>query len=168
MANITFGADSFTTSGELPAVGRQLPQFALTSTALEAVDSKQFDGKKLVISLFPSIDTPTCAASVRQFHQEVAAMEDTVVLCISADLPFAQARFWQAETVNQDKVVPLSTLHHPDFGKSFGVAINEKPLAGLLARAVITCDAEGMVRHVELVENLPDEPNYQAALASLN
>jgi len=165
MAQVTLKGNPINTAGDLPAVGSQLPAFALTAGDLSGKSAADFAGKKLVLNIFPSIDTPTCAASVRSFNKLAAEKADTRVLCISADLPFAQARFCGAEGI--DGVENLSTFRSPDFGRAFGTLVVDGPLVGLQARAVVVADASGRVLHTELVGEIADEPDYQAALAVL-
>ncbi len=142
MAQITLEGNPFQTVGDLPAIGSEAPAFSLTATDLSEKTVGDFSGKKLVLNIFPSIDTSVCAASVRRFNQEASAMANTVVLCISADLPFAHQRFCAAEGL--DDVVPLSVFRS-DFGKDYGVAIADGPIAGLLSRAVVIIDGNGKV-----------------------
>ena len=124
-----------------------------------------FAGKRLVLNIFPSIDTPTCASSVRAFNERAAGLDDTAVLCVSADLPFAAARFCGAEGI--ENVSCASTFRSPDFYDAYGVQVTDGPLAGLCARAVVVIDADGNVAHTELVNPITDEPNYEAALSAL-
>ena len=165
MAQVTLNGNAFNTSGQLPAAGSQAPAFALTRTDLSEVSAASFQGQRLVLNIFPSIDTPTCATSVRKFNAEASQVPNTVVLCISADLPFAAARFCSTEGL--DKVVPASTFRSPDFGQAYGVTLTDGPLRGLLARSVVVLDEAGKVIHTELVGEIANEPNYDAALESL-
>lgn len=165
MATITLKGNPIQTSGELPTIGQQAPDFTLVSKDLSNVSLSSFRGKKVVLNIFPSIDTPTCAASVRHFNQEAGKHSDTVVLCISADLPFAQARFCGAEGL--ENVQTLSTFRAPDFAKQYGVAFENGPLVGLNARAVIVLDVNGKVIYTELVSEVANEPNYDKALSTL-
>lgn len=164
MAQITLEGNPFQTVGDLPAKGSQAPAFSLTATDLSEKTARDFNGKNLVLNIFPSIDTSVCAASVRRFNQEASAMDNTVVLCISADLPFAHQRFCAAEGL--DNVVPLSVFRS-DFGKDYGVTIADGPIAGLLSRAVVIVDSNGKVVYAEQVPEITQEPDYQAALNSL-
>ena len=165
MAKITLKGNPVTTVGELPKVGAAAPGFSLVKTDLATATLKDFAGKRVVLNVFPSIDTPTCALSVRKFNQEASKLQDTVVLCISKDLPFAHKRFCGAEGI--EKVVTLSDFRGSPFGKDYGVTIQDGPLAGLFARAVVVIDKTGKVAHTELVAEIANEPNYQKALAAL-
>jgi len=163
--SVTLHGNPVQVDGNLPAVGHTAPAFNLVSGKLQDTSLSSFGGQRKVLNIFPSVDTPTCATSVRKFNTEASALENTVVLCISADLPFAQARFCGAEGL--DKVVNLSTLRGNEFLKDYGVAIADGPLAGLAARAVVVLSADNTVLHSELVAEIGDEPNYAAALAVL-
>ena len=162
MATISLKGTPVQTSGELPAPGAAAPGFRLVGTDLKDVSLHEYAGKKKVLNIFPSVDTPTCAMSVRQFNQRAAALADTVVLCISADLPFAQKRFCGAEGLSN--VVMLSMMRGHSFAKDYGVLLETGPLAGLAARAVVVLDENNQVLHSELVADIADEPNYEAAL----
>jgi thiol peroxidase len=164
MAKVTLGGNPISTSGELPKVGSKTPDFKLTNTDLADVSLASYAGKKLVLNIFPSIDTPVCAASVRKFNSEAASIPGTTVLCISKDLPFAHKRFCGAEGIQN--VVSLSALRS-DFGKDYGVQITDGPLAGLFARSVVVVDEQGKVIYTELVPEIKEEPNYGAALAAV-
>ncbi|KKW67145.1 peroxidase [Lampropedia cohaerens] len=165
MSQVTLKGNPVTVEGTLPQVGQQAPAFKLVDKSLNDVSLGDFAGKRKILNIFPSVDTPTCATSVRTFNQEAAALANTVVLCISADLPFAQARFCGAEGLNQ--VVTLSTMRGREFLHDYGVAIASGPLAGLAARAVIVLDENDKVLHVELVSEISQEPDYAAAKAAL-
>lgn len=166
MANpVTLKGNPVEISGTLPAVGAKAPAFTLVDKAMQDVTLENFAGKRKVLNIFPSIDTPTCAMSVRAFNKHASSMDNTVVLNISADLPFAQTRFCAAEGV--ENVVNLSTLRGHDFLKNYGVLIASTKLAGLAARAVIVLDEANVIKHVELVSEIAHEPNYDAALAAL-
>jgi len=165
MAKVTFKGSPVTTVGDLPAAGAAAPSFTLAGRDLSDVTLAGFAGKTVVLNIFPSIDTPVCAASVRRFNAEAAALGDTVVLCVSADLPFAHGRFCSVEGL--DKVVPLSVFRAPEFGRDYGVAISEGPLRGLLARAVVIVDETGIVKYSRLVAEITEEPDYEAALRAL-
>jgi len=165
MAQITLKGNSVNTCGELPAVGSDAPDFCLTTTDLADVSLKEYAGKKVVLNIFPSIDTPVCATSVRTFNDKAAGKDDTIVLCISRDLPFAHKRFCGAEGI--DGVVSVSELRERGFGEAYGVRIIDGPLAGLLARAVVIVDANGKVTYTEQVPEITQEPDYNAALAAL-
>ncbi|WP_030062127.1 thiol peroxidase [Streptomyces novaecaesareae] len=166
MAQVTLKGNPVQVGGALPAAGAQAPGFTLVGAGLADTSLQDFAGRRKVLNIFPSIDTPTCATSVRTFNAQAGALDNTVVLCISADLPFAQARFCGAEGL--DNVKTLSTLRGRDFHDTYGVAINDGPLAGLTARAVIVLDENDTVLHTELVSEIADEPDYQAALDALN
>lgn len=165
MAKITFKGNPVTTSGELPKVGSSAPDFTLTKTDLSALGKKDLAGKNVVLNIFPSIDTGVCATSVRTFNQKAAALPNTVVVCVSKDLPFAMKRFCGAEGI--EKVVPASWFRGPDFGRDYGVVMQDGPLAGLFARAVVVFDASGKVVYTELVPEIAQEPNYDAALKAV-
>jgi thiol peroxidase len=165
MAQVTLKGNPFHTSGELPRVGAPAPGFSLTRTDLSEVSPASFKGQRLVLNIFPSIDTPTCATSVRKFNAEASKVPNTVVLCISADLPFAAGRFCSTEGL--DKVVPASTFRSPDFGQAYGVTLTDGPLRGLLARSVVVLDETGKVVHTQLVGEIANEPDYDAALKAL-
>jgi thiol peroxidase len=151
--------------GDFPAVGDKAPGFRLVGKDLSDVALADFTGKRKILNIFPSVDTPVCASSVRHFNQSASQLANTVVLCISADLPFAQARFCGAEGL--DNVVTLSTLRGADFLKAYGVALASGPLAGLAARAVVVLDEHDHVTYAELVPEITQEPDYEAALAVL-
>ena len=164
MAKITFKGNPVATSGELPHVGVEAPGFALVKTDLSTVTRKDLLGKTVVLNIFPSVDTGVCATSVRTFNQKAAGLADTVVLCVSKDLPFAHKRFCGAEGI--DKVHGVSSFRGADFGKDYGVTMVDGPLAGLLARAVVVIGKDGKVVHSQLVPEIAQEPNYDAALAA--
>lgn len=165
MAQVTFKGNPVKTAGDLPAVGAKAPAFTLAGKDLSDVGLSNFAGKKVVLSLFPSIDTPVCAAAVRRFNAEASVLGDAVVLCISADLPFAAGRFCTVEGL--DKVVSLSTFRSPAFGKDYGAVITEGPLRGLLSRAIVIVDGTGTVIYAEHVAEITKEPDYEAALLAL-
>ena len=165
MSQVTFKGTAVQVAGSLPSVGDKAPAFTLTGTDLADKGLAAFDGKKKVLNIFPSIDTGTCAQSVREFNRRASGMDDTAVLCISMDLPFAQSRFCGAEGL--DEVVTLSAFRHPEFLSDYGVRQADGPLTGLAARAVVVLDADNTVRHVELVGEIADEPDYEAALKAL-
>lgn len=165
MATVTLQGNPVSVNGELPAKGASAPAFKLVAGDLSDKGLEAFAGKRKILNIFPSVDTPTCATSVRKFNEKAASLANTVVLCISADLPFAQARFCGAEGI--EGVVSLSTLRGVEFLKDYGVAIGDGPLAGLAARAVVVLDENNKVLHTELVSEIADEPNYEAALAVL-
>lgn len=165
MAETAFKGNPVHTIGDLPAVGAAAPAFSLTGGDLGAVTSEGLAGGRVVLNIFPSIDTPVCAQSVRAFNERAAALEDTTVVCVSADLPFAAGRFCEAEGI--EKVTTGSIFRNPEFGDDYGVVIGAGPLAGLCARAVVVIGADGTVLHSELVPEITDEPDYDAALAAL-
>jgi thiol peroxidase len=165
MAQITLRGNPIHTVGDLPKVGSHAPALTLVRTDLSEVSGKDLAGQRVVLNIFPSIDTPTCAASVRTFNARANEKPNTTVLCISADLPFAQKRFCGAEGL--DNVVPASNFRSPEFGQAYGVTLVDGPLKGLLARAVVVVDGYGKVVHTELVPEIAQEPNYDAALAVL-
>ena len=165
MASITLGGNPIHTSGELPKVGSKLADFKLVQNDLSVASLSDFAGKKVIYNIFPSVDTGTCAASVRKFNQSAANLSNTVVLCISRDLPFAQKRFCGAEGL--EDVINLSDFKTGDFGKANGLEIVDGPLAGLHSRVLIVTDENGTVLYTEQVSEIADEPNYEAALAVL-
>lgn len=165
MAQITLKGNKINTLGNLPKVGTQLLDFKLVKTDLSVVHLANYAGKRLVLNIFPSLDTGTCAASVRRFNKEASSLENTVVLCISKDLPFAQARFCGAEGLNN--VETVSDFRTGDFGKDYQVEIVDGPLAGLESRAVIVADENGKIIYTQQVAEIVDEPDYEKALAAL-
>jgi thioredoxin-dependent peroxiredoxin len=165
MSAVTFKGQPIGIDGQFPAVGSPAPAFKLVGGDLSDVGLDQFKGKRKVLNIFPSVDTSVCAMSVRHFNQAAGALDNTVVLCISADLPFAQARFCGAEGLQQ--VINLSLMRGRQFLNDYGVAIASGPLAGLAARAVVVLDGHDKVIHAELVSEIAHEPNYDAALAVL-
>jgi thiol peroxidase len=165
MASITLGGNPIHTNGELPAVGSKASNFNLTKTDLGTTTLADFAGSKVVLNIFPSIDTGTCATSVRKFNEKASALPNTKVLCISRDLPFAQKRFCGAEGI--ENVINLSDFKDGSFGKNYGLEITDGVLAGLHSRAVIVLDENGTILHTEQVMEIADEPNYDAALAVL-
>lgn len=165
MASITLGGNPIHTNGALPAVGSKAPNFQLLKTDLSAATLADFAGSKLVLNIFPSIDTGTCATSVRTFNADASQLTNTKVLCISRDLPFAQKRFCGAEGL--ENVINLSDFNTGSFGKDYGLEIMDGPLAGLHSRVVIVLDENGTVVYTEQVSEIANEPNYAAALATL-
>ena len=165
MATVTLRGNPIQVGGSLPAVGSSAPGFRLTGGDLKDVSLHDFAGKKKVLNIFPSIDTPTCATSTRKFNEKAAGLKDTVVLCVAADLPFAMTRFCAAEGLKN--VVTLSTFRAHSFAEDYGVAMENGPLAGLTARAVVVLDEQNKVKHTELVSEIANEPNYDAALKAL-
>lgn len=165
MAKITLGGNPINTSGELPAIGNAAPSFQLTAVDLSNRSLSNFSGINLILNIFPSVDTGTCAASVRNFNKTAAELENTSVLCISRDLPFAQNRFCGAEGI--ENVFMLSDFKTGQFGKEYGLEIEGGIFDGLHSRCVVVIDTEGKVIYTEQVAETGDEPNYEAALASL-
>lgn len=164
MADITFQGNPITTVGNLPEKGAQAPAFTLVGTDLSDVELKNFAGKQLVINIFPSIDTGVCQASVRAFNEKAGGRDNTAVLNVSKDLPFAQERFCAAEGI--DNVVSASAFRS-SFGEDYGVTMTAGPLEGLLSRAVVVVDADGSVVYTEQVPEIGQEPDYEAALGAL-
>ena len=165
MAKITFKSNPISTIGTLPAVGSKAPDFRLTKTDLSDVSLKDFAGKKLVLNIFPSIDTGVCATSVRKFNSEAGALPNAVVLGVSKDLPFAHKRFCGAEGITG--VVTTSDLREGSFGKAYGVTMAEGPLAGLFSRAIVVIDEKGSVKYTEQVPEITQEPDDAKALAAV-
>lgn len=165
MAKITLKGNAIETIGSLPAVDSVAPEFTLVTSDLSQISLKDYRGKNVVLNIFPSVDTGVCAASVRRFNSEAGSHPNSVVLCISADLPFAHGRFCEAEGLKN--VVPASVFRAADFGKNYGQTITTGPLAGLLARAVVIVNPAGKVKYIEQVPEITQEPDYAAALKSL-
>ena len=165
MSTVKFKGNPVQVGGKLPVKGAKAPSFKLVDKTLADRTLADFAGKRKVLNIFPSIDTGVCAASVRRFNQLASGLKDTVVLCISADLPFAQARFCGAEGI--ENVTTLSTMRGREFLDAYGVAMQDGPLGGLAARAVVVLDRDDTVRHVQLVDEITHEPDYDAAVAAL-
>ncbi|MGB5439137.1 MAG: thiol peroxidase [Gammaproteobacteria bacterium] len=165
MATVTLNGNACNTSGDLPAVGTAAPDFHLVDGKLNDVHLADYSGKKKILNIVPSLDTPTCATSTRKFNERAAGHDDAVVLVVSADLPFAQGRFCGAEGLKN--VIPLSLMRSGNFAKDYGVLITDGPLAGITARAVVVIDANDKVTYTQLVKEIADEPDYDAALAAL-
>jgi thiol peroxidase len=165
MASITLGGNPIHTNGELPAVGSKAADFNLIKTDLGTSSLADFAGSRVVFNIFPSIDTGTCAASVRKFNEKASTVSNTKVLCISRDLPFAQKRFCGAEGL--ENVINLSDFKDGSFGKNYGLEITDGPLAGLHSRVVLVVNENGTILYAEQVNEIADEPNYEAALAVL-
>ena len=165
MATITFKGNPIETSGHLPDKGAFAPDFKLAKTDLSDAGLKDFAGKKKILNVVPSLDTGVCATSAKKFNEAVSALGSVVLLNVSADLPFAAGRFCESNSLKN--VVALSTFRSPDFAKAYGVGIVSGPLAGLTARAVVVLDAQNRVLHAELVPEIAQEPNYEAALAAV-
>ena len=166
MSKIKLKGTPVDTNGKLPDVGNKAPNFELTKTDLSTLSLGSLRGKRVVLNIFPSLDTSTCATSVRRFNKEAASLKNTVVLAISKDLPFASARFCTTENI--DNVIPLSAFRDTKFDYEYGMLIVNGPLAGLLARGVVIIDENGKVIYRQLVEEITDEPDYEAALHALN
>ncbi len=165
MASVTLKGNSINTNGELPAVGSQAPDFRLVSTDLQDHNLASFSGKRKILNIVPSLDTGVCATSTRKFNEQAASLDNTVVLVISADLPFAMGRFCEAEGIKN--VVSLSMMRTRNFAKDYGVLLQDGPLEGVTARAVVVLDENDKVIHAELVPEITQEPNYEAALGAL-
>ncbi|QNN46908.1 thiol peroxidase [Thermomonas brevis] len=165
MSSVTLKGNPVRVGGNQPAVGDLAPAFRLVGVDLSDRGLSDFAGKRKVLNIFPSVDTGVCAASVRHFNKDATGLENTAVLCISADLPFAQARFCGAEGI--ENVTMLSTMRGREFLRDYGVALEDGPLAGVAARAVVVLDAQDKVLHVQLVPEITEEPDYAAALAAL-
>ncbi|WP_274476151.1 thiol peroxidase [Mangrovimonas aestuarii] len=165
MATVTLKGNEIHTLGTLPKVGEKAPDFKLTDTDLSTKTLKDFQGNNIILNIFPSVDTGTCAQSVREFNKEAASLNDTKVLCISCDLPFAHSRFCGAEGI--ENVSSLSDFKDGNFGKAYGVTFTDGPLDTLLSRSVVVIDKSGNVVYTEQVAETVDEPNYQAALNAL-
>ncbi|BAV94179.1 thiol peroxidase [Ichthyobacterium seriolicida] len=160
MQNITLKGKPVTVSGTLPKVGSPAPNFTLVANDLSEVQLNTFDGNDIILNVFPSIDTATCALSVKQFNQKAASLSENIkVLCISRDLPFAQSRFCGAQDIKN--VISLSDFRTGNFGNSYGLNISSGPLSGLLARAVVLIDKNGTIKYTELVSEVSNEPNYE-------
>ncbi len=164
MSQITIHNNPINTIGELPTIGTQASNFALTDKDLATKTLEDYNSKTIILNIFPSVDTGTCAASVREFNKVANEMPEVIVLCISKDLPFAMGRFCGSEGL--DTVIALSDFRTPDFGRNYGLTLVDGPLAGLLARAVIIIK-EGKVTYTQLVSELTNEPNYAEVLANL-
>ncbi|ALU75214.1 thiol peroxidase [Tenacibaculum finnmarkense] len=165
MASITLQGNPINTTGNLPEIGSKATDFALVANDLSIKKLADFSGSRLILNIFPSVDTGTCATSVREFNKKLADLENTKVLCISRDLPFAQGRFCGAEGI--ENVLMLSDFSTGSFGKNYGLEIENGPLAGLHSRAIVIIDQNGTVTYTEQVSEIADQPNYQAALNSL-
>ena len=165
MAKITLKGNEIETSGSLPAVGSAAPDFTLVKTDLSETSLKDYAGKNVVLNIFPSIDTGVCAASTRKFNSEAGNLKNSVVLCVSADLPFAHGRFCEAEGLKN--VISASSFRSAGFGKNYGQTITTGPLAGLLARAVVVIAPDGKVKYTEQVPEIGQEPDYDSALRAV-
>ncbi len=165
MADITLKGNKINTIGNLPKVGSKAPNFNLTAGDLSHKNLSDFIGKKIILNIFPSIDTGTCATSVREFNKKASDLKNTIVLCISRDLPFAQARFCGAEGI--ENVIMLSDFANGSFGKDYSLEITNGPLANLHSRAIVIIDENGNILYTEQVSEIVDEPNYEAALNAI-
>ncbi len=165
MATVTLRGNPFNTNGELPEVGSKAPDFSLTGADLGEITLESLAGQSVVLNIFPSIDTPTCATSVRTFNRRAAEREGTIVLCVSQDLPFAMTRFCGAEGIEN---VKTASAFRSDFTDEYGLKLESGPLRGLATRAVVVIDADGSVAYTQLVGEIADEPDYDAALAALD
>ncbi len=165
MHTVTFGGEPINIGGDFPRVGDTAPSFMLVDKDLKDVSLSNYYGKRKVLNIVPSLDTPVCQASARRFNSIVSSLPNTVVLVISADLPFAQARYCGAEGL--DNVITLSTMRGRDFHKQYGVMIMDPPLSGLLARAIVVLDERDKVIHTEMVSAIEKEPNYEAVIEAL-
>ena len=165
MASITLGGNPVNTIGNLPSNNTTAPDFSLTKTDLSMASLESYKGNKVVMNIFPSVDTGTCATSVKQFNTEAAALDNTKVLCISRDLPFAQQRFCGAENI--ENVEMLSDFNNGQFGKDYGLEFSDGALSGLHSRCIVVLDTAGKVVHTEQVSEIVDEPNYKAAIEAV-
>lgn len=165
MANVTFRDEPTTTSGELPEVGSALPSFELVGSDMGTVTDSDYAGKRLVLNIFPSLDTGVCAQSVRNFNKLATEFDNTEIICVSKDLPFAQQRFCAAEGIDN---VTVASAFRSKFGEDYGVIMQGSPIEGLLARSVVVTDADHNIVHTELVSEIANEPNYDAAKAALD
>lgn len=165
MATVTLGGNPTHTNGELPKIGSKAPEFKLVDANLGEISLSSFEGQNVILNIFPSVDTSTCATSVRTFNKLASELPNTKVLCISRDLPFAQKRFCGAEGI--DNVINLSDFRDASFAKDYGVLLTDGALNGLHARAIVVVDANGVVKHTELVAEIANEPNYDNALQAL-
>ena len=163
-STVTLGGNPVSVSGKLPAKGKSLPKFSLTTSALQDITNRDIAGKRVIFNIFPSIDTPTCASSTRKFNEIASSLSNTEIYCVSADLPFAQGRFCAAEGLAN---VKTASSFRSNFGATFGVNLTSSVLKGVMARAVIVADEKGKILHTELVSEIANEPNYDAAIDSL-
>lgn len=165
MAAITLNGSILHTIGSLPVVGNQAPDFIVTKTDMSEIRLHNYKGKKIILNIFPSMDTPTCASAMHKFNDIASQFSEVMILCVSEDLPFAQKRFCANE--NLQNVQPVSVFRHPEFGQDYGVMIIDGPLTGVLSRAVVIIDEHGKVVYTEQVKELSDEPNYPDLFAAL-
>lgn len=164
MASVTLRGNPLSTSGELPSVGSSAPSFSLVGADLAEIGNESLAGKRVILNIFPSIDTPTCATSVRVFNERAAGLDNAVVICVSEDLPFAQNRFCGAEGIEN---CLTASGFRSDFADAYGVRMVDGPLKGLMARAIVVLDESGTIVHTELVPEIAQEPDYDAALGAL-
>ena len=165
MAQVTLKGSPVNTNGELPKTGSKAPDFVLTNSDLSELKLSDYKGQKVILNIFPSLDTSVCATSIRTFNKEAASLDNTVVLSISRDLPFAHTRFCSTEGI--DKAIPASEFKNDNFGKAYGIRIIDGPMEGLFARSVVVVDESGTVKYTELVPEIAQEPDYKKALDSL-
>jgi thioredoxin-dependent peroxiredoxin len=165
MAQTHLGPNAVNTNGDLPTIGNSAPDFSLVTAELKTVSLKDYAGKNIILNIFPSIDTNVCAASVHEFNTRAALLTNTVVLCVSKDLPFALKRFCGAEGI--DKVVTVSDFRNKGFSKNYGVEMIDGAFEGLHARAIIVIDQQGKIKYTELVPQIGEEPNYEAAIKAI-
>ena len=165
MAVITYKGATQHTIGELPAIESQAPDFTVTKTDLSEIKLRNYFGRKIILNIFPSLDTETCASAMRNFNKIASEQQNILILCISSDLPFAQKRFCTTEHL--ENVLPVSVFRHPSFGKDYGVLITDGPFTGLLSRAVVIIDEHGLIIYTQQVKELTDEPNYDAIIEAL-
>lgn len=165
MAEITINGQTVNTIGELPKVGEKAPDFILTGTDLNDLSLKDVAGKKVILNIFPSIDTPVCSTSARKFNEAITKFSNAVVICASCDLPFAHARFCEAEGL--ENIIPASQMRNTEFGNTYGVRMVDGPLAGLFARAVVVINENGKVMYSKMVQEIKNEPNYDEVLDAL-
>jgi len=165
MSKITLGGTPCNTIGTLPEIGSAAKNFTLTKNDMSPLGLSDLKGSRVILNIFPSVDTNTCAASVRTFNEKAAALDNTKVVCVSRDLPFAQQRFCGAEGI--ENVITVSDFATGDFGKNYGLEITDGPFQNLHARAIVVLDENGVVKHTELVSEIANEPNYDAAIAAL-
>lgn len=165
MTKITLKGNPINTVGQLPSTGSKAPDFTLTKSDLSEISLSDFSGKRVVLNIFPSLDTGICAASVRRFNKEVQDLDNTVVICASMDLPFAHSRFCVAEGL--ENVISASVFRNPEFGQNYGVTLADGPMKGLMSRAVVVIDEEGKVIYNEQVPEIAQEPDYEKAIAVL-
>ncbi len=166
MASITLKGNECHTCGDLPAVGSVAPEFKLIGNDLGESTASSFDGRNIVLNIFPSLDTPVCATSVRQFNQKAASLGNTTVVNVSMDLPFAHKRFCESEGI--ENVTSLSAFRSPEFGQNYGVLISDGPLQGLFARAIVVLNEQNEVVYTQLVPEIAEEPDYDAALSAIS